>query len=319
MDVTANTRSHFRRRNDRSSCRRVVYHPGESGVRPIVSGGVHADQARSGRGTSRIRTSRRSRRTTRDASSSKSPRLGAIGAVATSMRGRRPGRQAPQGLADLPNVKKSSYVTDAKLDPVNCFAADHQLQQLLRVRHEQDRPGAERRPAQDAALDREDRRHGRQARRLRDRRPHQDATSSRSAIYRHRCVEALVVRDSLGRHSRSKTLIDKVQPTSQAKYVEFTTLMRAERDARPADCRHPVPVHRRPAHGRGACIRSRSWSSASTARCCRTRTARRSAFTFPGSTASRAASRSSASGSPTSSRRTRGRCRRRTNTASTPT
>ena len=33
---------------------------------------------------------------------------GAIGAVATSVGGRAEGTQAPTGLADLPNVKKSS-------------------------------------------------------------------------------------------------------------------------------------------------------------------------------------------------------------------
>ena len=47
---------------------------------------------------------------------------GAIGVVATSMVGRAQAGQAPQGLADLPNVKKSSYVPDAELDPANCYA-----------------------------------------------------------------------------------------------------------------------------------------------------------------------------------------------------
>ena len=47
---------------------------------------------------------------------------GAIGVVAGSVADRAEGAQTPQGLADLPNVKKTSYVTDGELDPVNWYA-----------------------------------------------------------------------------------------------------------------------------------------------------------------------------------------------------
>ena len=67
------------------------------------------------------------------------------------------------------------------------------------------------------------------------------------------------------------------------------------------------------------CTRSPSWRSASTARRCRTRTARRSGWWCPGSTASRASSRSCASASSRASRRPPGSCRTRASTASTPT
>ncbi len=133
--------------------------------------------------------------------------------------------QAPQGLADLPNVKKSSYVTDGELDPVNSYA------QITNYNNYYEFGTRKTDPAQYAG-------------RLTTRpwtvkidgmvgKPGDYAIDDliksnqlEERIYRHRCVEAWSyfvpwVGFPL------KTLIDKVQPTSQAKYVEFTTLMRA--------------------------------------------------------------------------------------------
>ena len=58
----------------------------------------------------------------------------------------------------------------------------HQLQQLLRVRHRQERPGALRRQADGAAVDGEDRRPRRQAGRLPDRGPAQASRSRSGSI-----------------------------------------------------------------------------------------------------------------------------------------
>ena len=65
-----------------------------------------------------------------------------------------------------------------------------------------------------------------------------------------------------------------------------------------------LAVRRGPAHRRGHAPARRSSRSACTARRCPTRTARRCGWSCPGSTASRASSRSSRSASPRSSRAT---------------
>jgi len=150
---------------------------------------------------------------------------GAIGAVASSVVGRAEGAQTPQGLPDLPNVKKSSYVPDAEIDPVNSYA------QITNYNNYYEFGTAKADPA-------------RYASRLTTRpwtvkidgmvgKPGDYAIDDliknnqlEERIYRHRCVEGWsYVIPWVG--FPLKTLIDKVQPTSQAKYVEFTTLMRA--------------------------------------------------------------------------------------------
>ena len=150
---------------------------------------------------------------------------GAIGAVAASVAGRAEGAQTPQGLADLPNVKKSSYVTDAEIDPVNSYA------QITNYNNYYEFGTAKTDPARYSA-------------RLTTRpwtvkidgmvaKPGDYQIDDliknnqlEERIYRHRCVEAWsYVVPWVG--FPLKTIIDKVQPTSQAKYIEFTTLMRA--------------------------------------------------------------------------------------------
>jgi sulfoxide reductase catalytic subunit YedY len=133
--------------------------------------------------------------------------------------------QAPQGLADLPNVKKSSYVPDAELDPANSYAHITNYNNYYEFGTRKTDPaqyagrlttrpwtvkidGMVGKPG-DYAID--------------------DLIKSNQLeerIYRHRCVEGWsYVVPWVG--FPLKPLIDKAQPTSQAKYVEFTTLMRA--------------------------------------------------------------------------------------------
>ena len=112
-------------------------------------------------------------------------------------------------------------------------------------------------------------------------------------IYRLRCVEAWsMVIPWIG--YPLSDFIKRFEPTSKAKYVEFKTLVDPKQmpgQTEPAlqwpyveglrmdEAMHPLDAAR---------------PSASTAKCCRTRTARRSAWWCRGSTASRASSRSSA-------------------------
>ncbi len=150
---------------------------------------------------------------------------GAIGAVAASVAGRAEAAQTPQGLAPLPNVKKSSYVTDAETDPVNSY------DQITNYNNYYEFGTAKTDPAHYAGQ-------------LKTRpwtvkidgmvaKPGEyqiddliKSNELEERIYRHRCVEAWsYVVPWVG--FPLKTLVDKVQPTSQAKFVEFTTLMRA--------------------------------------------------------------------------------------------
>ena len=80
------------------------------------------------------------------------PRVHADGVGRRRWRGRRragPRRPAPRRLRRqlpaLPAAKKTAYVTDPAVDPLNTFEQIIELQQLLRVRHAEDRPGAQRR------------------------------------------------------------------------------------------------------------------------------------------------------------------------------
>jgi len=139
--------------------------------------------------------------------------------------GRAEGAQTPQGLPDRQNVKKSSYVPDTELDPVNSYA------QITNYNNYYEFGTRKTDPAQYSG-------------RLTTRpwtvkidgmvgKPGDYAIDDliknnqlEERIYRHRCVEAWsYVVPWVG--FPLKTLIDKVQPTSQAKYIEFTTLMRA--------------------------------------------------------------------------------------------
>jgi Sulfite oxidase and related enzymes len=136
-------------------------------------------------------------------------------------------------------------------------------------------------------------------------------------IYRHRCVEgwAMVV-PWLG-YSLSN-LLKAVEPTGNAKYVEYITLldpaeMPGQNDPilqwpyleglRMDEAMHPLTCSRL------ACM----------AKCCPIRTVRRCAWSFPGNTGSRAASPSSRSGWWKNSPSLRGCEPCRSGTGSTPT
>ena len=84
------------------------------------------------------------------------------------MVGRAEGVQTPQGLADLPNVKKSSYVPDAEIDPVNSYAQITNYNNYYEFGTAKTDPARYSGAPHDAAVDREDRRDGREAGRLSD-------------------------------------------------------------------------------------------------------------------------------------------------------
>jgi hypothetical protein len=119
-------------------------------------------------------------------------------------------------------------------------------------------------------------------------------------VYRLRCVEArYMVIPWIG--FPLADLIKRVEPTSRAKYVEFTTRCTTpcKCPASARACSAPGWIGRmsRACVSTRPCIRSRCSPSASTARYCRTGTARRSGWRCRGSTASRASSPSCASAS----------------------
>ena len=106
-------------------------------------------------------------------------------------------------------------------------------------------------------------------------------------VYRMRCVEAWsMVIPWLG--FPLGELIKRVEPTSRAKYVAFTTLLDPEQMPGQQRARAGLAVRRGAAHRRGDAPAGAPGGRASTARRCRTRTARRSGWWCRGSTASRA-------------------------------
>jgi sulfoxide reductase catalytic subunit YedY len=146
---------------------------------------------------------------------------GTVGAIAASVVGT---AEAGQDLPALPSVAKSSYVTDPKVDPVNSY------QQITNWNNYYEFGTDKTDPA-------------RYAGRLKTRpwtvkvdglvgKPGDWAIDDiikdnqlEERVYRHRCVEGWsYVIPWVG--FPFKAVIDKVQPTSQAKFVEFTTLMR---------------------------------------------------------------------------------------------
>jgi sulfoxide reductase catalytic subunit YedY len=146
---------------------------------------------------------------------------GTVGAIAASVVGK---AEAGQDLPPLANVKKSTYITDDKTDPVNSY------QQITNWNNYYEFGTDKTDPA-------------RYAGRLKTRpwtvkvdglvgKPGDWAIDDiikdnqlEERVYRHRCVEGWsYVIPWVG--FPFKAVIDKVQPTSQAKFVEFTTLMR---------------------------------------------------------------------------------------------
>jgi sulfoxide reductase catalytic subunit YedY len=146
---------------------------------------------------------------------------GTVGAIAASVVGK---AEAAQDLAALPNVSKSSYVVDPKVDPINSYEQITNWNNYYEFGTGKDDPahyagrlktrpwtvkvdGLVSKPG-DWAID--------------------DIIKSNQLeerVYRHRCVEGWsYVIPWVG--FPFKAVIDKVQPTSQAKFVEFTTLMR---------------------------------------------------------------------------------------------
>ena len=120
-------------------------------------------------------------------------------------------------------------------------------------------------------------------------------------IYRHRCVEGWSIVVPWVGFSLSE-LIKRANPTSKAKFVEFTTHPRSVPDARPAAQCAAVALRRGPAHGRSHAsarpallwhVRRRPAQSGWRPVC---------ASSCPGSMVSKAPRRSCAFASPTSSR-----------------
>ena len=288
------------------------------------SGGAsHDHQDQDGRGTSRIRRSRR-RRSYHSRREFIKRRRGRRDRRRRRRRlrrgGARPGRRR-RACADLPNVKKSSYVTDAEVDPVNTLRPDHDLQQLLRVRHatratRRATPAGSTTQPWTVKVDGLVGKPGDYG----DRRSRSTSTQLEERIYRHRCVEAWSMVIPWIGVSAVETCSTKVQPQPQAKFVEFTTLMR------PSEM--PGLQHGR--HRRGRTSKACAW----------TRRCTRSTLMVVGLYGKVLPNQNGAplrvhipwkygfkSGksivrirfTDTTAARTRGRCRRRTNTASTPT
>ena len=115
-------------------------------------------------------------------------------------------------------------------------------------------------------------------------------------VYRMRCVEAWsMVVPWLGHPL--KDVIARLEPTSKARYIEFTTLLRSNSDAGSAPARSRLALRRGPQDGRGNAPAHDADRRACTGSRCPTRTAPRSGSRSRGSTGSRAASRSSRSDS----------------------
>jgi hypothetical protein len=106
------------------------------------------------------------------------PPAGGAGAGRRATRWRnRPPRQAG-ALAGV----RSAVAGALTMDKPTSLRRRQQLQQLLRVRHRQVRPGAQRRHAQDPALDGGGRRRGEEARQLRPRRAAQAGADGRAHL-----------------------------------------------------------------------------------------------------------------------------------------
>ena len=132
----------------------------------------------------------------------------------------------------LANAAKSPFSTNEKL---NTFEDITSYNNFYEFGTDKGDPAAQRRQAQDAAVDGEGRRARRQAGDLRPRR-HPQARRSRSASTA--CAASRRGRwSSRGSASRSAELLKRVEPTSKAKYVAFTTLRRPGADAGPARSR----------------------------------------------------------------------------------
>ena len=98
-----------------------------------------------------------------------------------------------------------------------------------------------------------------------------------------------------GPASRCRSCSSAVEPTADAKYVAFETLLDPDADAGPEHRRARLAVRRGPADGRGDAPADDPRDRSLRRRSCRRRTARRCGSWCRGSTASRASSRSSRS------------------------
>ena len=121
-------------------------------------------------------------------------------------------------------------------------------------------------------------------------------------VYRMRCVEAWsMIIPWVG--FPLSDLLKRFEPNGNAKFVEFTTIMRPEEmpGQRQRFLRSSRGRTKKVSAWTKPCTRWRSWPSVCTARRCRILTARRSGWSCRGSTASRESSRSTGSASWTNS------------------
>jgi sulfoxide reductase catalytic subunit YedY len=150
---------------------------------------------------------------------------GTVGVVASSVLGRAETPQTPQGVGALPNVKKSRFVTDAETDPLNTY------EQITNYNNYYEFGTAKNDPARYAGrltvkpwtvkVDGLVNKPGNYG--VEDL---VDFSALEERIYRHRCVErwSLVI-PWVG--VPLSDILKKVEPQPSAKFVEFTTLMRA--------------------------------------------------------------------------------------------
>ena len=141
-------------------------------------------------------------------------------------------RPRPRAPAKLPGTR-SSVAGAVTMEKPTSYKRRHHLQQLLRVRHRQVRPGAQRRHAEDRGRGRWPSRARSRSRGTCDLDALLKLAPMEERIYRLRCVEGWSMVIPWVGYSLSE-LIKRVEPTGNAKFVQFVTLADQGADAGPA-------------------------------------------------------------------------------------
>ena len=174
------------------------------------------------------------------------------------------------------NVKKWP---DSTTEKANTLRRHHDLQQLLRVRHGQERSRRERPHAEDVAVVGPSHRRGSENGHLHAR-GHPAAARARGAHLSAALCRGVVDGDPVGRVSACRPP-EAVRADVASEVRAVLHAQRPHANAGRALCGARLAVPRRPDDRRGDAPARASPPSASTARCCRTRTARRCARVLP--------------------------------------
>ena len=200
-------------------------------------------------------------------------------AGATAMAGRSLFELATPAQTILAGTKfsglaKSPFSTTEKQ---NVVRRCHALQQLLRIRHGQERPCEKSPRISDLALDCFRRRRSGQAAQVHDGR-NPEARAARRAHLPASLRGGLVDRGALDRLFVQHICRSWSSPRRRRKFVAFQSYYDPKQMPRGADGGHRFALRRRPAHGRGHEPADAALRRACTARRCRIRTARRCAW-----------------------------------------